>query len=423
MYKKTILNNGLTVATQQMSGRVSVSLGIWVRAGARYECKGIAGISHFLEHILFKGTKRRSCEEIKQAIEGRGGSLNAFTGKESTCYLCRVRRKHFSPALDVLADMVLNAKLAPEDIETERRVILEEIRMYRDLPGQFVMDRLTGLLWPNQPLGMNTAGEVSSVGSLTRRQLSAYKQRSYRSNNIVIVVCGSLGHKQVLEECKRCFSSAAKKARLKKFSRVSEKQSTPQLNCQVKDTEQTHLALGLHGLSKTHPERFALSLLHTILGANMSSRLFRQLREERGLAYEIGTALRLFQDTGAFIVHAGIDNRRITEAVGLILQQLRQLKKQEVGRQELARAKEYCTGQLLLALEDTSNYMLWLGESVVYKKKFLSPAQIIQHLNKVTPADLRRLANKIFQGRRLNLALIGPLKGKEKQIKKGLSLN
>jgi len=422
MYKKTILSNGLTVATHQMSGRVSVSLGIWIRAGARYERKGIAGISHFLEHILFKGTKRRTCEEIKQDIEGLGGSLNAFTGKESTCYLSRVRRKHFNSALDVLADMVLNAKLAPEDIETERKVILEEIRMYKDLPGHFVMDCLTSLLWPNQPLGMNTAGEVSSVGSITRDQLFAYKQSSYGLNNIVIVVCGSLEHKQVLEECKKCFSSAAKKIRLKKFSMVSEKQSAPQLNCQVKDTEQTHLALGLHGLANAHPERFALALLHTILGANMSSRLFRQLREERGLAYEIGTAVRFFQDTGAFVVHAGIDSCRTVEAVELILEQLRQLKEQEVGKQELARAKEYCTGQLLLALEDTSDYMLWLGESVVYKRKFLAPAQIIQRLRQVTADDLRRLANKIFQDRRLNLALIGPIKGKEKQIKKGLSL-
>lgn len=421
MYKKTTINNCLTVVTHQMPKRASATLGIWIKGGARYEQKKINGISHFLEHLLFKGTKNRSCEEIKQSIEGIGGSLNGFTSEELTCYLAKVPGKYLGLTLNVLADMVLNANLAPKDIKTERKVILEEIRMYKDLPGHFASELLNELLWPDQPLGRSIAGETESVREINRGQLQAFKRHFYQLDNMVVVACGDLRHRQFLQECKRCFSSSRRRSR-NRFVPASLKQRVPQLKLQVKDTEQTHLALGVHGLPRNHPDRFVLSLLHIILGANMSSRLFREVREERGLAYEIGTSLKFFQDTGAFIVHAGIDNRRVREALEVILRQLKEIRDQRVNAQELNRAKEYYIGQLTLALEDTADYMLWLGENFISLNRLLYAAEVIRRVKKVKPDDLKRLANKILQNRNLNLALIGPLKDKDKKrIKTRLS--
>jgi len=422
MYEKTTLNNGLTVATHQMPERASVSLGIWLRVGARYEKEDISGISHFLEHLLFKGTEKRTCEELKQSIEGIGGSLNGFTAQELTCYLARVPGKYLASALDVLGDMVLNSNLAPQHIETERKVILEEIRMYKDLPGDFVMEQLMKLLWPDQPLGRNISGEIKTVREISREQLLAYKQSFYQPDNIVVAACGDLKHRQVLEECKRRFCSSGKTQR-NKFVPASQRQTGPQLNFRVKDTEQTHLALGLYGLPRNDPARFILGLLHIILGANMSSRLFREVREERGLAYEIGTSLKFLQDTGAFIVHAGIDNRQAVEALEVILQVLGKIKKTLVEKEEMMRAKEYYIGQLMLALEDTSEHMFWLGENFASLNKFLYLEEVVRRVKEIEPDDLQRLANKILQERSLNLALIGPLKDKDKlRIKERLAL-
>lgn len=413
MYKKTTLDNGLTVVSHYMPERASVSLGIWVKVGARYESENINGISHFLEHLVFKGTKRRSCEELKQAIEGIGGSLNGFTTQELTCYLAKVPAKYLSGALDVLGDMALNANLASEDIETERQVILEEIRMYNDLPSHAVSDLLNEMLWPDGPLGRSISGEIKTVGKISRAQLLTYKESFYQLNNIVIVACGNLKHRELLEECKRCFSVQAKVKR-GKFSSASGKQAGPQTRIQLKDTKQTHLALGFYGLARRDPARFALGLLHVILGANMSSRLFREVREERGLAYEIGTSLKFFQDSGAFVVHAGIDNGRLSEAVEVILGELAKIKKTPVEREELKRAKEYYIGQLLLGLESTCEYMFWLGENFVSLNKFLSPKEVIRRVKEVEASDLNRLANKILDSRSLHLALVGPLKDKNK---------
>lgn len=422
MYEKTTLKNRLTVATHYMPSRVSASLGIWIRAGSRYEKPGTCGISHFFEHLLFKGTKRRNCEEIKQSIEGIGGALNAFTAEELTCYLSKVPRKFIGLALDVLGDMVLNASLAPKDIEMERRVILEEIRMYKDLPGHFVLELLTKLLWPDQPLGMNIAGETESIRAINRKHLLSYKEKFYQPDNFVIIACGNLKHKQVLDECQK-FIPLLKKIKKNKFLPVRQGQKKPQISFKAKGTEQTHLALGLHGLPRNHPERFSLGLLHIILGANMSSRLFHKVREERGLAYEIGTSLKFFQDSGAFIVHAGVDNARLPEALEVILQELQEIKQNKVEKEELNRAKEYYIGQLMLALEDTTSHMLWMGEKFVSLNRFFRPEEIIRQVKAVEAGDVERIANRILQSPNLNLALVGPLKDKDKKrIKKGLTL-
>ncbi|MFH1046595.1 MAG: pitrilysin family protein [Candidatus Omnitrophota bacterium] len=422
MYHKTHLNNGLTIATLAMPQRESVSLGIWIKVGSRYEQSRINGISHFLEHLVFKGTQKRSCEEIKQAIEGVGGSLNAFTAEEATCYLAKVPAKFLPVALEVLWDMVTQAKLAASDVEMERKVILEEIRMYKDLPSHYVSDILAELLWPDQPLGLNIAGEKESVNAITAGQLRAYRDQFYRLNNSAVIVCGNTDHRQVIKECKKHFPLPTASKR-NGYARAREYRNGPQLKLLHKDTEQTHLALGVHSLERMHPDRYALGVLHIILGANMSSRLFREVREERGLAYEIATAVKFFQDSGAFIVHAGIDNRRIGEAIEVILAQLKDIKNTPVPKEELARAKEYYIGQLSLALENTSDHMLWLGESIICAQRFSTPAEIIRSIQKIQAHDVQRLAQNLFQRQRLHLALIGPLKEKEKRaIKKRLEV-
>ncbi|MFC1631973.1 M16 family metallopeptidase [Candidatus Omnitrophota bacterium] len=422
MYNKTKLPNGLTVASYEMPSRVSAALGIWVRVGSRYESKPLNGVSHFLEHLLFKGTAKRNCEQIKQAIEGIGGSLNGFTSEELTCYLAKVPSRHLGSALEVLADMVLNARLDTKDIELERKVILEEIRMYKDLPGHYVLDLLAGLLWPSQPLGRNIAGECDTISKISAAQLHDYKQRFYQSGNIFVVSCGNLKQAQVLAQCNKHFAQKDKR-NPESFLAVRQKQAQARLKIHTKNTEQTHLALGLYGLARGDRDRFALGLLHIILGANMSSRLFREVREVRGLAYSIGTSLKLLQDTGAFIVHAGIDNKRVLEALEVILAELRKIKKENIEKEELDRAKEYYMGQVMLALEDTSEHMLWLGENLISLNKFLYLQEVIRQVKKIQACDLTRLANQILQNRSLNLAIIGPLKeNMESKIKQRLAL-
>jgi predicted Zn-dependent peptidase len=405
-----------------MAGRQSLALGIWIKVGGRYETSENKGISHYLEHLLFKGTKNYSCRKIKESIEGVGGALNGFTSEELTCYLVKLPSRYLDLALDILSDMVVNPLLLKEDMEKERTVILEEIKMYKDLPHSYVYDLLDELLWPKQPLGMSVIGSVESVSQLKKEDLLLYKSRHYTSSNIVVAVTGLLEHSELVSRVEKKFRCLKNKD-ANRFSRVKEEQNMPQLKVLHKETEQTHLTLGFHGLKREHPLKHALGLLHIILGANMSSRLFNELREKRGLAYEIGTQVKRFQDTGAFIVHAGIDNYKLDEAISLILKELKKTKDKLLSIDEFKRAKEFCLGQLMLALEDTLDQMLWIGETTATLDKTYSLENIIDEVNKVKREDIRKVARYIFQENKLNLALIGPLKGREEKIFKQLHLS
>jgi predicted Zn-dependent peptidase len=399
----------------------SVALGIWIKAGGRYESFELKGISHFLEHLLFKGSKKYPCRKIKESIEGVGGSLNGFTSEELTCYLVKLPGEYLNLALDILSDMVINPLLIVKDIKKERTVILEEIKMYKDLPQVYVHDLLDELLWPKQPLGSSVIGSVESVNRINREYLSRYKTSCYTPYNIVISAAGLLEHNRLIDRVEDIFLSLKDK-NLNKFLAAKEDQGKPQLNILTKDTEQTHLALGFHGFRRDHPLKHALGLLHIILGANMSSRLFYELREKRGLAYEIGTQIKRFQDTGAFVVHAGIDNRKAIEAVSLILKELKEIKDKLVTESEFKRAKEFYLGQLMLALEDTLDHMLWIGESMVSLDKTYSLEDIVKEVNKIKRDDVRQVASLIFKEKKINLALIGPLKDSEQEINNQLHL-
>jgi predicted Zn-dependent peptidase len=391
----------------------SVSLGIWINVGGRYENKRNAGISHFLEHLLFKGSKRYSGKEIKESIEGVGGSLNGFTSEEFTCYLVKVVGKYLNQSLNVLSDMVINPKLTSQDIEKERGVIKEEIKMYRDLPMHYVHELLNQLLWPEQPLGMNLAGTLETISQIKRKDILKYKEKFYNPQNLVVACAGPIKDKELLREVDKHFSNipSGKKSQFQK-ARMS--QDKPQTNLYFKDTEQTHISLGTHSFRRDHPDKYTLGLLHIILGGNMSSRLFQEVREKRGLAYEISTHIKWFQDAGAFTIDAGVDNKRIIQALKVILQELKKIKKFSVNKSEFLRAKEYYTGQLLLALEDTMEHMFWIGESTVSLDKVYTLEEVLQELEQVKIEDIKRVANKIFRNKGLNLALIGPITDKEK---------
>lgn len=422
MYKKTILDNGLRIVSHRMAQRQSVALGIWINVGGRYESNQNKGIAHFLEHLLFKGSKKYSCRKLKESIEGVGGSLNGFTSEELSCYLVKIPANYFESGLDVLSDMVVNPTLPGLEIEKEKTVILEEIKMYKDQPQSYVYELLDELLWPGQPLGAPIIGTEGSVRQVKKEALNLFKQKYYTPENIVVSVAGLLDHRKLSEAIKRHFASLKPKNK-NTYLLAKEEQNIPRLKVFYKDTEQTHLALGFHSLKRDHPLKHALGLLHIILGANMSSRLFHELREKRGLAYEIGTAAKRFQDTGSFIVHAGIDNRKVTDAIKLILRELKKIRLNLVDKDEFRRAKEFYLGQLMLALEDTLDHMLWIGETTTALDRTYSLQQIIREVNRVRREDIQGIARYLFKEENLNLALIGPLKDREQKIYKHLQIN
>ncbi|TBR19409.1 insulinase family protein, partial [bacterium] len=415
MYKKLKLGNGLRIITHRMPGMQSVSLGIWIKVGGRYENEENKGISHFLEHLLFKGTKNYSCRQIKESIEGVGGSLNGFTSEEVTCYLVKMPYKHIELALNVLSDMVISPVLSEGDIVKERTVILEEIKMYKDLPQVYVHELLDGLMWPKHPLGLSILGSVDSVNAMGRKDLLSHKEKYYNVGNMVVSAAGIFDHEDFAKKVERIFGRL-KSNPVGDFIGVSEKQGTPQLDILDKQTEQTHLALGFHAFKRDHPLKYAADMLHIVLGANMSSRLFNEVREKRGLAYEIGSQVKRYYDTGTFIVHAGIDNRKIQDAIKVILLELGKVKKNMVSPDEFKRAKEFYLGQLTLALEDTMDYMLWIGELTATLDKTHTLKGVIEEVKKVKRQDLLEVSRLIFKNNKLNLALIGPLVNNREEI-------
>ncbi|RJP29763.1 MAG: insulinase family protein [Candidatus Omnitrophota bacterium] len=418
-YDKKTLDNGLRIITCSMEARRSLSLGIWIKTGGRYENNSNKGISHYLEHLIFKGSKKYSCREIKESIEGIGGSLNGFTSEELTCYLVKAPAQYCDLCLNILADMSLNPLLDSQDIEKERTVILEEIKMYRDLPQSYVYELLDALLWPAQPLGMSIAGSEESVKRIKQEDLVEYQRRYYAASGIIVSAAGQLDPDKFASKVETIFSGVGQ-GQDNEFLPVSIKQAKPQLNLFHKDTEQTHLALAFHALKRDHPMKYALALMHIIMGGNMSSRLFNEIREKRGLAYEIGAAVKKFHDCGSFIIHAGIDNTKVEEALKLILAEAKKIRETLITEDELKRAKEFYAGQLMLSLEDTMDHMLWIGESISTIGRLYSVEEIMNGINNVSREDIRGLAQAIFKEEGLNLALIGPVKNIEEKLYKEL---
>lgn len=401
------LPSGIRVVTAPMPHVESVSMGVWIGVGGRCESASQSGVSHFLEHILFKGTAKRTAREISQAIEGRGGDINAFTQEESTCYYARVAAPYTWQALDVLTDMILYPRLAPSDIKKERDVIIEEIMMVRDQPHQQVEETLGELMWVNHPLGRPLAGTCESVQGIGRAELLAYKSRHYVPSNIVIAFAGKVEHAACVERVRSAFPETGGAAQ-KPFAPLGRSVKRKPLEVLPKEVEQAHMALGFRTFGRRDPQRFALKLLSVILGENMSSRLFQVVREQYGLAYAIQCGGHLFHDTGAFVVTGGLDRDRLDRALPLIARELRRIKEKPVGRAELERACDYSIGQIQLGLESTTSQMMWVGEHILAYGRVKAPEEGIQSLKKVTAADIQQLANKMLCGRQASLAMVLP---------------
>jgi predicted Zn-dependent peptidase len=409
VYQVTQLKNGLTVATAEMPQMVSVSIGLWVGVGSRYEPAPLNGVCHFIEHLLFKGTKKRSAKEISEAIEGVGGYLNAFTSEEATCFHARASHGRFEQLLEVLMDMLLDSRFAPADIGKEREVIKEEMAMYLDEPQHQVQELLNAMLWPNQPLGRPITGTNRTLAGMKRSHLLGYLRGNYVTGSTVVVAAGRLKHRQVLSAVAR-YARHFYRGPRPEFVAVRCKQREPRVHLHTKRTEQTQMALGLRTCSRHDERRYALRLLNTVLGENMSSRLFQVVREDRGLAYSIYSTPSFFADIGDLVISAGLDTDNLTKALGLVLRELRRLRDSAVSPAELRRARDYVLGQLDLAQESTESQMNWVGEQLLGYGRVFGPLELKRSLRQVTPGDIRAVANDFLRPEGLNLALVSPLK-------------
>lgn len=420
MYTKTVLDNGLRVITSSMPESRSVCLVILVGAGSCYENEEEAGISHFAEHLFFKGTHRRpTSKEISLEIEGVGGILNGSTDKELTILWCKVASPHFPIALDLLSDLLLNSRFDEKDIERERGVIEEEIKMNLDLPQQRVHTLIDELLWPDQPLGREIIGYKETVSSFTRKQLLDHAARRYLPNNTVLSIAGNIQHEEVMAQIEPLFS----KWTGGEFSTgylANGTQTEARLRIEPRDIEQAHLCLAVHGFSYSHPRRFAIDLLSTALGGGMSSRLFNEIREKKGLAYDIHSYTDHFLDSGTFTVYAGVAPENVEVALAAVLDEMSQIK-QRITQSELTRARELSKGRLYLRLEDSRSVALWHGGQEILLQRILSMDDVVSMLDAITLDDLKEVAEEVLSDTGFNLAVTGPVK-EEKPLRQLLKV-
>ncbi|MFH1790448.1 MAG: pitrilysin family protein [Candidatus Omnitrophota bacterium] len=400
------LPNGLKLVASRMPYMESVSIGVWVALGGRYEEKRSCGISHFIEHMLFKGTLSRDARQLKQAIEGVGGHINAFTSEENTCYLVKVPSRHMALAMDILSDMVKNPKMDAVEIERERNVILEEIKMYKDQPASYVHELLAQTMWPDHPLGRPLTGEEETVMGLDRTALAGVRQRYYQPSGMSVVAAGCLEEDGFFKLCDKNLGECAG-AEILPFAGFRSGQKEPAVKLYYKDTEQINLAMGFHVFGRKDKRRHALGLLNIILGGNMSSRLFEELREKRGLCYDVASSVKLYDETGAFFLHAGVDNGKVEETLAAVMNELSMISAHGISPDELARAKEFAGGQFSMALEDTGTRMLWLGEKITNEAKIPEVNSVLRDIGAVKEDDVGALARYVFRTSALNVALIG----------------
>ena len=412
MHQKITLGNGLRLITSSMPHSRSVSVVFFLGVGSSYESDSEAGISHFIEHLCFKGTeKRRTSKEISEAIEGVGGMINGGTDKEMTTFWCGVPVRHFLLTLDVLVDLLRNSRFDAEEIDRERQVIIEEINMCLDSPRQRVGMLIDELLWPGQPLGRDVAGDKQTVTALTRQQMLGFFSCHYLPNNTVVSIAGDIEQEQVQDIMSQALGDWMPD-KISARSPNNGKQEAPGLRVEFRDIEQVHLCLGFPALSLFHPDRFAVDLLSVVLGEGMSSRLFIEIRERQGLAYDIHSYVDHYTDSGAVTIHAGVDPGRVDNALRAILDQLSEIK-EGVAETELNRAKEMAKGRLLLGLESNRNVAAWLGAQEILTNRILTVDDVTSLVEAVTTEDLGRVAQQFFNGEKLNLAIVGPVREEE----------
>lgn len=405
--RETRLGNGIRVVTAEMPRVQSMAVGVWVGVGGRYESLKLSGISHFIEHLLFKGTEKRSARDISRAIEGRGGFCNAFTQEESTCYYARVAYDHAWKALDILSDMYLHPRFDQADIDRERGVIVEEIMMYRDQPEHVVQEMLIENLWRDHELGRPLIGSPETLKNINRDQIVAFKRKKYVPEATVLTFTGRVNH----DECARIVAKQMGRIRpspAPSYRLVNAAVSQRNLALKGKEIEQTHMALGFRIFGRHDKRRYALKVLNVILGENMSSRLFQTIREKYGLAYSIGSGVQLFAETGALVINAGLDKNRRAKAIELILREIKRLKNEQISLKELSMAKQYVIGHLRLALESPLGQMMWVGEHMLNYGAVISPEEVVSAITAVRTEDVQKTAEAVFKDHLATLSILSP---------------
>lgn len=413
-HKKTTLKNGLRIITAPMKNTQTVTVLVMVGVGSRYESEKEAGISHFLEHMLLKGTEKRpTALSISEELDAIGGEFNAYTWKDKTCYYAKVDAKHFATALDVISDIYLNSKMEAEEIEKEKGTIIQEINMYEDMPTRIIHDVFEELLYSNNPLGRSVAGDKKTVSSFQRKDFVNYLQRFYSANDTAVVIAGNFDEKKAVAEVKKYFLGM-KKGEKPNYEKNAEKQKNPQVKIKYKKTDQTHLILGARAYDYNHKDRYTLALLSIILGGNMSSRLFMEVREKRGLAYRVLTEVESYADCGYIATVAGIEHKNLELVVKTILHEYEIISSEKVGEKELQKAKDFVKGKAVMGLESSDEVAAFFIDQEIQKGKIETLEQIFEQIDKVSAEDIQRVAEDIFQKEKLNLAVIGPHKNEEK---------
>jgi predicted Zn-dependent peptidase len=399
------LSSGLRLTTEAMPHVRSVTIGVWLARGSRHESDVESGIAHFVEHMLFKGTTSRSAREIAETVDSIGGQLDAFTSKEYAAYYVKVLDEHLPLAIDLLSDMVLHPALAGDDVSKEQGVILEEIKMVEDAPDDLVHEVFARQFWPDHPLGRPILGTADTVASFSSDSLRAYFGRTYVAPNLIIAAAGRLDHADVRARVAGAFAALPEVAPA--YPTVPPDVGSG-VSVRHKDIEQSHLCLGTPALTQSHDDRYAAYVLNAILGGSMSSRLFQHIREERGLAYAVFSNLTSYSDAGMLTIYAGCAADRIDEIIGLSLVELRALREAQVPAVELRRAKDHLKGSLMLSLEGTSSRMSHLARHELYFGRHFTLDEILDAIERVTGADVLRVANELFQDAGLVATVVGP---------------
>lgn len=405
-FEKTELPGGIRVLSELMPGIRSVSVGIWIDAGSRNETEADNGICHFIEHLLFKGTKRRSAKELASALESLGGSLNGFTSREQTCFHCRVMDEHLPTALDVLADLSCNSLLAPAHVGREKQVICEEIKEAEDNPSDRIHDLFSEVFWGNHPLGRPIMGTQDTIKGMTRSRVLDFKQRHYRTGSVVVAAAGGVSHKELVSLAKRYlhFGRGTAEAPLTAVPPPGRRFRVEQIK-----NQQTHLCLGFTGPAYNSPDRMTALALSTHLGGGMSSVLFQKIREDKGLAYSVYTFNDFYRDTGIFGAYVGTDARHVKQAGGMVVKEMKNLRRKKLTSRQMDQLRRQMQGQLILGLESSTSRMNRIARMELMMGRFQSLSQTLKDIEKVSASGLLAMANEVFDQSHMAAAALGPI--------------
>jgi predicted Zn-dependent peptidase len=408
MIVRDTLDHGLRLITETMPQVRSVTIGVWLARGSRHDRDERSGIAHFLEHMLFKGTTSRSAQDLAQEIDSIGGQLDAFTAKEYATYYIKVLDEHLPVAVDLLSDLVRNPALRPEDVEKEKKVVLEEIKMVEDTPDDLVHEVFTQHFWEGHPLGRPILGSKATVEAFTSDALRRFFDGAYVAPNLMVAAAGNLDHARVRDLVARAFERLPVEPDPCPDTPPAPK---PRIVAKAKDIEQSHICLGGSAYPQNHADRYVSYVLNTVLGGSMSSRLFQNVREKRGLAYAVFSGLNTYRDAGALTVYAGCATESVGEVVDLVVEDLKALKRMPVEPEELRRAKDHLKGNLMLSLENTASRMSNLARQEIYFERQVSLDETLDGIERVTADDVQRVARDLFSDGRLGLTVLGPESG------------